>query len=232
MTKATDKIIIQAKKRTQKGKKSKKLRRDGFLPGNIYGQGKDSLAISLKTNEFQSLLNRHGGDLGLVYLDVEGKEEPALSTEIAKHPVTDELIHVEFMRVNLKEAVETEVALEIIGEVDVPNTVLEVIRDEIKIKALPEDIPEHIEVDVSGLTEAGQMITIADLNFDKEKITLLVDEEEMDKPVVLLQEVKEEVEPEPTEAEGEVEAGEEGETETPTEAKPEEKETKESEEAS
>ncbi len=204
MTKTSKKILIPAKKRTTLGKAVKRLRKQGLTPANIYGQGQESIPLVLKTNEFQSLLNHHGGDLGLVYVDVEGRKEPALTTEVSRHPVTSELVHVEFMRVNLKEEVETEVALEVVGEVDVPNAVLEVIRSEVKIKALPEDIPEHIEVDVSGLTQAGEMITVADLKYNKDKIALLVDEDELDKPVVILQEVKEEI----TEAEVEVEADE------------------------
>ena len=228
MTKQKDKVILQAQKRDVFGKKVKNLRKSGLTPANIYGQGKQSLAVSLKTNEFESLLKRHGGDLGLIYLEVEKKTEPVLVTETVKHPVTDQIVHVEFMRVNLKEEVETEVALEVVGEVDVPNTVLEVIRDEIKIKALPEDIPEHIEVDVSGLTQAGDIITIADLKYDKDKITLLVDEEDMDKPVVVLQAVKEEVEVEEAgEAEaqeGEADAGSE-ESKDQEESVPEEKES-------
>ncbi len=232
MTKQTDKIILQTQTRKTLGKKVKTLRKGGFTPANIYGQGKESLAISLKTNEFQSLLNRHGGDLGLIYLDVEKKTEPVLVTEIIRHPVTDQIIHVEFMRVNLKEAVETEVALEVVGEVDVPNTVLEVIRDEIKIKALPEDIPEHIEVDVSGLTQPGDIVTIADLKFDKEKITLLVDEEDLEKPVVVLQAVKEEVEPEETEVEAETEGESETEGGDENEANAEELKPKETEDKS
>jgi len=218
MTKQSTKIIIKAEFRTVFGDKTKRLRRDGFIPANVYGQGKKSASLSLPTNQFQSLFVKHGGDLGLVYIQVDDKTQPALVTEISRHPVTGGLIHVEFMRVNLKEEVETEVALEVVGEVDVPNTVLEVIRDEIKIKALPEDIPEHIVVDVSSLTEAGQMIAIADLKFNKDKITLLIDEEEMEKPVVLLQEVKEEVEPEvvETEVEDGVEKSDDGEAEPET----------------
>ena len=205
MTKTSEKIIVPAKKRPLLGKAVKRLRKQGLTPANIYGQDQESIPLILKTNEFQSLLNQHGGELGLVYVDVEGRKEPALTTEISRHPVTGELIHVEFMRVNLKEEVETEVALEVVGEVNVPNTVLEVIRDEIRIKALPEDIPEHIEVDVGVLTRAGDMITIANLKYNKDKITLLVDGDELDKPVVVLQEVKEEVSE--VEAEAEVDVG-------------------------
>ncbi len=219
MTNKSKKIILKAQPRTLMGKKVKRLRRDGFIPANIFGQAKASKAVSLTEREFQKELVRHHGELGLVYLKIDNQSVvPVLVVNVDRHPVSNVIRHIELMRVNLKEAVETEVAIELVGETNVPNTVLELIRDSVKIKALPEDIPEKIIVDVSGLDEEGKMITLAELNYDQEKITLLVEEADLDKPVVILQAVEEEKveEPEETvEAEtGETEGATEGEGQT------------------
>jgi hypothetical protein len=85
--------------------------------------------------------------------------------------------------------------------------VLVVVKDEIEVEALPADLPEKFEIDVSLLTEVGQMVTYADLKYDRSKVTLVLGEEGEEEPVVLVQEQREE---EPEE-EPEVVEGEEGE---------------------
>jgi len=205
MTNKSSKIILEAQPRLVVGKKVKRLRKKGLIPANIFGQAQASKAVNLDGRAFQKELVRHHGELGLVYLKMNDQPTlPVLVVNIDRHPVSDLIRHVELMRVNLKEAVETEVAIELAGEVNVPNTMLELIRDAVKIKALPEDIPDKIVVDVSGLNEEGQMITLAELDYDRKKVTLLTEESDMDKPVVILQAVKEEEVEEP---ETEVEVG-------------------------
>ncbi len=182
------------------GKKTvKQLRREGILPINIYGESKDSIMAQCPLNKFIAL-HRKMGESGLVYLQVEDKKEiPALFDEIQTDPISGNFLHVVFQKVNLKEKIEAEIPLEFVGEVNVPNSVLVHVQDSVWVEALPADLPEKIVVDVAGLTEIGQSITLADLKVDRSKVTISVGEEMGDtEPVVILQEVKEEVAEEPT----------------------------------
>lgn len=188
-----EKHTFKAQARTLKGKKVKQLRAQGLLPGNVINPGKESLMISVPQTPFRRLY-AEVGDTGLIYLSIEGeKERPVLVEEVIYHPVTGEAQHLVLRQVNLKEKISASVPVEIIGEVSVPNSVLITVVDEVTVEALPTDLPEKFEVDVSTLTEIGQAITFADLKFDREKVTLDIGEQTEDSPVVLLQEVKEEV---------------------------------------
>ncbi len=196
------KHILQVKKRTTE-EKNNKLRRAKQIPANIYGQGKPSQMIKFDESQFSTLYQKVG-DTGLVYLQVEDvkKDLPTMIGEIQEDPITDKVLHVTFQEVSLAEKIQAEIVLEFIGETDVPDTVLVTVRDNVLVEALPTDLPEKIEVDITGLTEVGQSITLADLKFDKEKVSLVVGEEGEGAPVIILQAVKEEiVEEEPVEAE-------------------------------
>lgn len=224
------KHILQVKKRTTK-EKNKKLRRTKQIPANIYGHGKPSQMIKFNESQFSTLYQKVG-DTGLVYLQVEDtkKDLPTMIGEIQEDPITDKVLHVTFQEVSLAEKVQAEVVLEIVGETDVPDTVLVTVRDSVLVEALPTDLPEKIEVDITGLVEIGQSITLADLKFNKEKVSLVIGEEGEDAPVVILQAVKEEVvveEPVEDEVAGEDEdaaGGEEKEAPTDGEDKSEKKE--------
>lgn len=207
----TDSTTFSAQKRDILGKKVAQLRREGSIPANIYGVGKDSVAITVSTKAFEKLYE-NVGETGLVYLQVEGtaKDVPVLVDEVQYHPVTGELTHASFKQVDLSEKITAEVPVETIGENNVPSAVVVVVKDVIEVEALPTDLPENFTIDISTLTEIGQSISYKDLSYDKSKVTLMVAEEELENPLVLLEEVKEEVEPEPVaeEAAAEGAAGE------------------------
>lgn len=230
----SNKIIVNAEPRTILGKKTAQLRRQGWVPANIFGLNQPSLAVQVDGKEFGRQLAANP-DVNLVYLSVagdSGSPTPALVDEVVSHPVTAGVQHIAFRRVSLKEKVTTEVPIELVGEVDVPDTTLVQVLDEIEIEALPTDIPEKIEVNIESLKEAGDAILINQLVFDKDKIALVATEEEMTQPVVILQAVVEEVEEVVEEvvetAEGEVgeKSGEEAEKEGGDDAKSEDKSEK------
>jgi len=128
-----------------------------------------------------------------------------------------------YCEINLKEKITAEVQIELVGENDVTGAVLVLTRDSIEVEALPTDLPEKFEIDATQFTEIGQTLTLADLKYDKDKVTLAVEAEELAKPIAILQEVKEEVEPEPVAA-AEVEVTEESKAaEKPVEAQKEDK---------
>ncbi|MBD3279395.1 MAG: 50S ribosomal protein L25 [Candidatus Pacebacteria bacterium] len=200
------KIVFSVKTRDLKIP-AKKLRAEHVLPANVFGAGESSQAVQVAASKFQKLYNQ-AGESGLIYLKLTDakKELPVLIDEIQFDPLTDEPIHVAFKQVSLKEKITTEVPVELVGEFELPEAVLVTVRDTIEVEALPTDLPEKFVIDVAQFAEIGQSVTLADLEFDRSKVSLVVGEEGEDAPVVLVQEVKEEEEPEP---ETELSAGEE-----------------------
>lgn len=211
MTKTT----FSAQQRRIQGSKVGQLRREMMVPGNVYGAGKKSLMLQFPATDFEKLYQQVG-ETGLVYLQIAGdkKEKPTLVSEVQRDPVNNQLLHASFKEVSLTEKIEAEVPIEMTGEFDVKEAVLVQVRNEAGVEALPTDLPEKFVVNVAELKEIGQMITLADLDFDKTKVSLVEVEtaEDWQKPVVLVQEQREEeveeqpeVSPEDVEIEGEVE---------------------------
>ena len=172
------------------------LRAQSLVPANLYGLGQPSQALSVEAKDAIAQLGHDEG--GLIYLVFADKSEvPALIDEVQRHPVTQSIQHLVFRRVNLKVAVISEVEIKLVGKVDVPNATVVTVVDAVEIESLPANIPDEISVDISGLTEIGQSITFAQLVLPAET-KLVIEENRLQEPVVLLQEVKEEVEAEVT----------------------------------
>ncbi len=188
----SDKLILVAKPRTLEGKKVRSLRAEGLVPANI-SSGSESTMVSVSAKEF-SKLYQNVGDSGLFYISLDGESSPrpALVGEVQYHPVTSYVVHVSFRQVSLKEKVTASVPVVVIGELKVKGAVVVIAHSEIEVEALPLDLPEKFEIDLTVLTEVGQSVSFAQLKYDHSKVTLQVAKEQLDEPVVLIQEVKEE----------------------------------------
>lgn len=201
---------LKAEERTVLGKKVKKLRREGFLPCNVYGKGLNSHALQVKLSDFENIY-KEAGETGLVDLSYGGKTKPVLIKNLQMNYATRTLLHVDFYQVNLKEKVKTTVPVVLIGEAkavtDKIGLVLQTLSD-VEIEALPDKLPENIEVSVEHLAEIGEQITVADLKAP-EDVAILTDPTQTVAKVA--EPVVEEPEPEPEEA-AEGEEGAEGET--------------------
>ncbi len=124
----------------------------------------------------------------MVYLNIEGetKSIPALIDQVAKDYLGSSFEHVVFRAVDLKEKITAKIPVEIIGEFDVPDAVLITVQDEVEIEALPTDFPEKFVFDVSTLKAVGDVFSLADLVYDKEKVELVLAEEENPSERVLI----------------------------------------------
>lgn len=155
---------LKVEKRKVLGKEVKKLRRTGVIPGNVYGKNIKSEAVQIDTKEFVSVY-KEAGETGLVDLDLDGKVIPVLIHNVHKD-FRGNILHSDFFQVNLKEKVKTMVPLEIIGE---PKAVVDKIGllmnilSEVEVEALPEELPEKIDVNVEHLASIDDQITVADL---------------------------------------------------------------------
>jgi len=172
-----EKIVLKAKIRKDIGRKVKLLRKEGILPANIYGKKIKSESIQIDLKEFLNIY-KVVGDTKLFYIN----ERPVLVTNIQKDPVSDSLLHIDFHQVDLKEKVEAKVPVELIGESPAEKqsigTVVQYLN-EIEVEALPTDLPDKFEIDISKLSEVDQMVHVKDLSFDKSKIEVKTDLEEI-----------------------------------------------------
>lgn len=162
---------LNATVRTVMGKKVKTLRKQGLLPSSVYGHGFDPVSIQMVDKEMEAIFS-HAGESGLVELILDGKTLPILFRNPQYHPVMGTLCHIDCYKVNLKEKITTFVPIEFIGESDAVKAgkVLVEAVNEIEIEALPTDLPEKIEVDLSKLVDIDSEITVADLVIDRTKI--------------------------------------------------------------
>lgn len=221
---------IKAENREILGKKVKHLRAQGETPATVYGKDFKSVSVKMDTRELEQLFSEVG-ESGLVDVEIGKDRIPILFRNPQYHPVSGDLMHIDLYKVNLKEKIVATVPIELVGEseaVEAGNTLVEV-TNEIEVEALPAELPEKIEVDISVLKTLEDMITVGDLKLG-DKITVQTPTEMVIAKVEEPRE-EEEIPVEPEVAPGEVPAteqkpeGEEGEAEDKEKPK-EEKEEK------
>ena len=171
---------LNASVRTITGKKVKTLRKQGIMPSSVYGHGFDPISIQIVDKEMEVIFG-HVGESGLVDLLLDGKTLPILFRNPQYHPVMGTLCHIDCYKVNLKEKITAMVPVEFIGEsasVKGGNVLVEVVN-EVEVEALPTDLPEKIEVDLSKLVDIESEITVADLIVDRTKVEIKNDPEQV-----------------------------------------------------
>lgn len=159
------KHTLKASVRTEMGRKVKSLRLSGNVPATVYGKKAENVSLTISGSEFLKVY-REAGETGLVELSVDGKTLPVLIHVVQKDPLTDEILHVEFHQVDLKEKVKANVPLVLFGEspaVAQKIGVLLSVLSEVEVEALPAELPEKIEIDVTGLSELDQELKVSDL---------------------------------------------------------------------
>lgn len=209
-------IKLQVNKRELTGRKVKALRKEGLLPANIFGKKVDSLSVELPLLDFEKTFEK-AGETSVITVSVDGEKgtRPVLVSNVQLDPVTGRALHADFYQIDLKEKVTADVPVEFVGESPAEKqgigTVVQYIN-ELEVEALPTDLPESFEVDVTELDEVDKAITVGDLKVDKSKVEIMAEADEI---VAKVEEQEEEEEPEPTpetEIIGEDKDGEEGET--------------------
>ena len=157
-------ITLAVERREDLGKgAARKLRRSGYIPGVVYGPGKDTVAVQTPTREFVRVY-QEAGHTNLVDLDFSGETKTVLIKLVDRDPVRDDLVHVDFHEVRLDEVIASVVPVVITGEDARASDggIVTQVLFELEVKSLPTNIPESIPVDVSGLT-VGDAISVGDL---------------------------------------------------------------------
>ncbi|MFA9399524.1 MAG: 50S ribosomal protein L25 [Acidobacteriota bacterium] len=211
---ASKRATLPASPRTEFGSRTtRRLRRDGKIPGVVYSGGQDATSFQVESREARVIL---GEGHALFDLQIEGSDAvPVVIKEQQHHPVRGDLQHLDLQKVRLDEAIQAEVVIELEGGEDAPGFkqggVLEHVTREITVEALPTEIPDGISLDVSAM-EINDVLSLTDL-IVPEGVELVADEPS-EVTLVTLSPPRIEEEPEPeveTDPELVGEVGEEGE---------------------
>jgi large subunit ribosomal protein L25 len=203
--------------REAQGKANRRLRRDGIVPGVVFGKGTDSTPVQIDGKTFENLY-RAAGRTSVVQLRLPGTSQntSGIIKHVQRNPLSGRPVHVDFFIVNLKQEMEVDVPLVFVGEApaveETGGTLLHNLSS-VHVKALPTEIPREIEVNVSVLTSLDVAIHVRDLSLNRDQVQVLTDGETLVATVVppRVEEEPEVVMPEGEELEGEGAEGAEGE---------------------
>lgn len=204
---ATARPTLAAEHREVTGKAVKRLRQAGRLPAVVYGHGVGSSNVTVDAHDFD-LLRRHAGPNALIDLSVDGeKSNPVLIQDVQIHPVNRRALHADLFLVRMTEELTVDVPLVAMGEshaVTQLNGTLLHPTETIRVKALPDHLPQSVEYSIDSLVDFDAAIHVRDLSIPSD-VTLLTD---LDEIIAKVQAPRIEVEEEPVVAEGEEVEGE------------------------
>jgi large subunit ribosomal protein L25 len=195
--------------RDTQGKANKRLRRAGIVPGVVYGKGEPSTNVQVDAKTFETLY-RAAGRTSVVTLKLPGASSTssAFIKSVQRHPLSGQALHVDYLVVNLTVEMEVDVPLVLIGAApaveETGGTLLHNLSS-LRVKALPNNIPHEVSVDVSTLVSLDVAIHVRDLSLNRDLVQVLTDGETLVATVVP---PRVEEEPEPVLAEGEELEGE------------------------
>lgn len=170
-------MSLTAQPRQERGKNAMgRLRRNGFIPVTIYGGGQESTSATVVKKEL-GVLVRAQGRHSIFTLNLDGASSTVKIAEMQLDPIKGVVTHLDLQRISMTERSEFEVNLKIVGEaegVKLGGGVLDVPMHSIRLKCLPNDLPDHLDVDVTSLG-LGQNFRVSDLKLDPEKFQLVTD---------------------------------------------------------
>jgi large subunit ribosomal protein L25 len=161
---------------------ARRLRAQGKIPVAVYGEGQDPVAVAVNAKEIAQILRSETGHNSIFNLVVgDGAPATVIIKDWYVDPVKGKLLHADLMRLSLTETTRVKVSIEIIGEpvgVKRDGAILDIGLREVEVECLPSDIPDHIQLDVSGL-QMGEHLSVADLVYDRTKLKMITDEHQV-----------------------------------------------------
>jgi large subunit ribosomal protein L25 len=170
---ADDIVLVAETGRATGSPASRRLRATGKIPGVLYGRGAEPATISVDWRDLRSALTTDKGLNALLTLKIGSKRTKAIVKEMQRHPVRRDVLHIDFLAVDVDKPITTDVPLVLEGEPEKvirDDGVVEQILNVLIVTAKPDAIPGHIAVDVADL-EIGQHITVGDLRLPEDVIT-------------------------------------------------------------
>jgi large subunit ribosomal protein L25 len=167
---------LAVKERSSFGKKVNALRREGFIPAELYGHGVKNVHLSVSVKDFAKIY-ASAGENTVITLAVGGEKLPAIIHHVERHYISGAPAHVDFYQVNMKEKITAYVPIEFTGEspaVREKGAVINRSMDEIEVEALPNDLPHQLTVDLSALDDIDKTIYVRDIPTPK-GVTFLVE---------------------------------------------------------
>ncbi|MFL5658815.1 MAG: 50S ribosomal protein L25 [Ktedonobacteraceae bacterium] len=163
------------------GKNTKRLRKVGIIPANIFGHKEESQAVQIDAIAFDRLRRSHGAT-GIITLRMAGNNgsQTALIRHVQRDPRSGKVLHVDFFRVSMNESLRVKVALRFVGEAPAVKNeggVLLHLLDTLEVECLGSEIPEYIEVDISSLEEIDDILHAEDVKLPA-NVTLITDPKE------------------------------------------------------
>jgi large subunit ribosomal protein L25 len=205
MATVTDINILEAQPRTAGNKNdARRVRQDGKIPAVVYGAGEQSLSVSVDPRQVTRILNSETGHNTIFDLTLDGSKTKAMIVDWQYEPIKGKLLHIDVKRIAMDKKLAVKVPIFLKGEasgVKQQGGILEQMLREVEVECLPQDIPSHIDADVSELV-FGKVLRVADLPHN-DKVKFLTDENQ---PVAHVTSVKEEVAPTPEAAAAEAAA--------------------------
>lgn len=171
---------LDAETRTVIGKKVGQLRAQGIVPVVVYGAKTAPMHLQINGRALQSVLLKAGGT-HIINLNVDGTEQTVIAREVQRDVIKGSILHVDFLAVDASTKITTEVPVHFVGESPAVQARLGILLNgisTIEIEALPADLIDRVDVDISVLTEVGSSIHVSDLNLG-DKVTILSDPDAM-----------------------------------------------------
>ena len=174
-------IVVEAHERPDLGKNaSRRLRKGGGVPGVVYGLDRPPFPVGVGARKIEEVLGLETGRNTIFTLSLAGQDRSraVMIKALQRDPVTERLVHVDFVRVDLSKSVRVNVPIRLLGTAEGVKTdagLLEFVLRQVEVECLPSDIPEHLDLDVTGL-RLNQHFSVKDLPV-RERVTILDDPE-------------------------------------------------------
>lgn len=162
-------IELHAESRTILGKKTKQIRQSGLLPAVLYGEGIDTVAVSIPARDFDNAYKK-AGESTLLRLVIGASGHTVLIHDVAYDPLRGTPIHADFYAVRMDKMLRVAVPVVFVGEAPAVKNeggILIKVMQEVTVEALPADLPHEFRVDVSSLVSLGSRISVKDLAHDR-----------------------------------------------------------------
>jgi large subunit ribosomal protein L25 len=193
-----EKIEVKAQARTVQGKKVRHLREEGWVPAVLYGPNVESRSIQIDAHDARVLMAETGGSQ-LVSVNIEGEGAvQALIRDFQRDPIRRNLLHIDLYQVDMAQEVTVEVPLVLVGQspvIEQHEGIFLQNMETVEIACLPSELIDSIEVDLSGLREVGDQVTVEDLAIPS-RVRVLSEPDEVVVQIAALEEVPEEEEEE------------------------------------
>jgi large subunit ribosomal protein L25 len=160
-----DRVQLQAEQRELHGKKVRRLRKQGILPATVYGHHVEPQTIQVDAHDFRTAFRAAGNTQLLDLVIGSERPRPVFVRQTGYDAKRNTIVHIEFFQANLREKITTHIPLTVVGDSPAVRDggILLQVLDHVDVESLPQDVPEALEVDISGISEINGAVHVGDL---------------------------------------------------------------------